>query len=213
MEQFFTPTQFQRLPDWSDFAEVQLDVSIEAFMNHSWDWSDLYAFTAGDEGEMWKCLWITEDTLMWFEDDNNYVDFDRLKDYAFLRASLAAKSGEVYNLILAKKNMDSPSSLPGGAFNIFWHAVTTSNCVELLLEDWSSYYCIEPCSSPALLQFMEASPSLEILQFVNFRFEEAHCRNFATLKRTDLEFTFKKCSFDARDALDAFIEWFRQAKS
>lgn len=33
------------------YSEVQLAVSIEAFLNHRWDWSDFRAIVAGDEDE------------------------------------------------------------------------------------------------------------------------------------------------------------------
>ena len=42
MEDFFTPTRrFQDRHDYilAGYTEVQLAVSIEAFMNHPWDWS------------------------------------------------------------------------------------------------------------------------------------------------------------------------------
>jgi hypothetical protein len=55
--------------------------------------------------------------------------------------------------------------------SIFWHAVTTSNCVTLRLEHWFSLF-IGLYSGPALLQFLEASPSLELLDSEDFDFEE-----------------------------------------
>jgi hypothetical protein len=90
------------------------------------------------------------------------------------------------------------ASLPAKASNIFWHAVTASNCVKLRVEHWFSWFRL--CSGPALLQFFEASPSLERLEFVDFDFEEAHCRAFATLERTGLEVIFEGCSFGAQGA-------------
>lgn len=69
MERFFTPTRRLRPIALSGYSEVQLAESIEAFMNHGWDWADFRAFvTGGDEGS--KYLWITEDTCTWVEDEN-----------------------------------------------------------------------------------------------------------------------------------------------
>ncbi len=56
------------------------------------------------------------------------------------------------------------------------------------------------------------SPSLKLLEFGNFDFEEAHCRALATLERTDLEVSFEECSFDAQGAKDIFIEWLRHSQ-
>jgi hypothetical protein len=146
--------------------------------------------------------------LIFVEDENNRNDFDLHEDYAFLQASLTAESGEKYELVLAIER--ESSSLPAGAFSIFWHAVTTSNCVKLKLDQWFRWF--GRCSGPALLQFLEASPSLELLELYNFAFEESHCRALVKLERTDLEVTFERCSFDAQGAKDAFIEWLRHSQ-
>ncbi len=68
------------------------------------------------------------------------------------------------------------------------------------------------CSGPALSQFLEASPSLELLEFMGFDFEEAHCCFLANLERTDLEVTFARCSFEAEGARGTFIEWLRYSQ-
>jgi hypothetical protein len=56
MEQFFSPTR--RLQDlWEqynedrtfNYAEVELVVPVEDFLNHRWDWEDLFDFAYGDE--------------------------------------------------------------------------------------------------------------------------------------------------------------------
>jgi hypothetical protein len=60
--------------------------------------------------------------------------------------------------------------------------------------------------------FYDASPSLELLEFENFVFDEAHCRAFPTLKRTGLKVTFEDCSFEAQGAKDTFIEWLRHSQ-
>jgi hypothetical protein len=64
MENFFTPAQRLAIEPL-DCTDVQLAVSIETFLNHRWDWSAFYAFATDIEGEMWKLLWITEETLIW----------------------------------------------------------------------------------------------------------------------------------------------------
>jgi hypothetical protein len=210
MEQFFTPTRW--LPEFGYYNEVQLAVSIEAFMNHSWDWSDFYAFVKGDEGEMWKILWITEDTFIFVvEDENSRMDFDLEEDYSFqLSATFTTPSGGTHKLVLAIDTRES-SSLTAGASSIFWHAVTTSNHAKLKLEDSSHSFGL--CSGPALSHFLEArSPSLELLELFNFYFKEVHCRALATLERTDLEVTLEECSFDAEGAKDTFIEWLRHSQ-
>jgi hypothetical protein len=207
MEDFFTPTRRLAIEPLG-FAEVQLAVSVEAFLDHSWDWSDLYAFVTGDEGAMRKCLWITEGTIIWVEDENNALEFEEMVDYSIQRATFTTPSGETHILVLAV-NKES-SSLSTDASSIFWHAVATSNCVKLQLEHFSSWFGL--CSGPALSQFLTASPSLELLEFVRFYFGEAHCRALATLERTDLEVTFEECSFNSRGAKDTFIEWLRHSQ-
>jgi hypothetical protein len=57
-----------------------------------------------------------------------------------------------------------------------------------------------------------ASPSLELLEFVDFILNEAHCRALATLQRTDLQVAFHFCSFEPRDARDTFIGWLRNSQ-
>jgi hypothetical protein len=218
MESFFTPTR--HLQDRHDYllgeplryTEVQLAVSIETFLNHPWDWSVFHAFATGDGREMWKFLWITEDTLLWVEDGNNGVNFVNLmQDYAIQQASFTAPSGETHVLFLAMKR--GSSSLSAKASSIFWHAMTTSNCVKLRLDHWHWFSgCIGLCSGPALSQFLEASPSLELLEFIKLDFEEAHCRAFANLERTDLEVTFQRCPFEAQGAKGTFIEWLRHSQ-
>jgi hypothetical protein len=157
------------------------------------------------EGEMWKLLWITEDTLIWVEDENNELDLEEMVDYAIQRTTFTATSGKTHELILAieKESM----SLSVGASSVFWRAVTTSNCVKI---NCSNRFGL--CSGSALSHFLEASPSLELLEFDFFSFEEAHCRALTTLERTDIEVTFQACRFDPRGAKDTFIEWLRRGQ-
>jgi hypothetical protein len=211
MEHFFTPTrrlQIRHDNIFAGYTEVQLAVSIEEFMSHRWDWSAFYAFATDDEGEIWKLLWITENTFICVEGEYTAVD-DQLENSAILRATFTAPSGETYDVVLA---VDKESaSLSAGASRIFWHAVTTSNCVKLRLDHWFSG-CIGLCSGPALSQFLEASPSLKLLEFVRFYFEDAHCRALATLERTGLKVAFNRCSIEAQGAKDTFIEWLRHSQ-
>jgi hypothetical protein len=208
MEHLFTPTQ--RLPaEIFGYTEVQLAVPIEAFLNHRWDWSDFRAFLAGDEGEMEKIIWITEDTFFWVEDENTQVGFDQVHTDGIQRATFTTTSGETHILILAKAGA---TATVNGAFNVFWHAVTTSNCVKLKLQNEYSWSGLWPCSGPALSKFLKASPELELLEFRSFDFKDAHCRALATLERTGLEVTFEMCSFDAQGAEATFIQWLRHSQ-
>jgi hypothetical protein len=212
MEDFFTTTR--RLQErhhnfGADYTEVQLAVSIEAFMNHPWDWSAFLAFVTGDEGEMWKALWITDNTFIWVEDEYTEMDFDQLEYSAILRASFTTTCGERYDLVLAMGYTET-ASLSAEAYSVFWHAVTTTNCVKLKLHHWDAADGL--CFGTALSQFLEASPSLELLEFQDFAFEEAHCRALATLESPDLEITFNGCSFDPGGAKDTVIEWLRRSQ-
>jgi hypothetical protein len=215
MEDFFRPSRSLQ-GDQYDFTldgytEVQLAVSIEAFMNHPWDWSAFFAFATNDEGDMWKLMWITEDMMVWVEDENTRMDFEYLfqNGYQIGRAAFTAINGETHVLALAKNTQSFP--LSAEVSSVFWHALTTSNCVNLRLKEWSNW-CTGLCSGPALLRFLEASLSLELLEFEDFDFEEAQCHAFTTLERTGLEVTFEGCSFDAHGATGTFTEWLRHSQ-
>jgi hypothetical protein len=164
MEDFFTPSR--RLQDLygdinDEYTEVHLSVSVETFLNHSWDWSDLCAFATDDEAAMWKIMWITGDTMIWVEDENTPMNFEHIleDEYQIWRAAFTATSGETRVLVLAT-DMES-ASLSAQASSFFWHALTTRNCVDLKLKQkyWSNWRN-GLCSGHALLQFLEASPSL-----------------------------------------------------
>jgi hypothetical protein len=214
MEHFFEP-RIRRLPTIEPhvYTELQLAVSIEAFLNENWDWSDFKTFVRGDEGEMWKIMWITEDTFIWIEDENTAVaqEFDQLEDYAIQRVTLTAPSGETHILAHAMDMYSAP--LSAGESSVFWHAVTTSNCVKLKLEKGYSWYGLySPALLNLLLQFHKAIPSLELLEFKGVVFKEAQCRSLAALERTGLEVTFQKCTFDALGVEGTFIEWLRHSQ-
>jgi hypothetical protein len=99
MENFFTPTRrFQDRHDYilAGYTEVQLAVSIEAFMNHPWDWSAFYAFAT--EGELWKLLWITDDTFICIEDKYTSLDLIlEMVDSAIQRATFTQQSAKYRN--------------------------------------------------------------------------------------------------------------------
>jgi hypothetical protein len=152
-------------------------------------------------------MWITENTFIWVEDENTELEFDELLyNVAYQSATFTAASGETHDLVLAK--IRNSGSLSPGVSSVFWHAVTASNCVKLKLER-SSFGL---CSLLALLQFLETSPSLELLELEGFAFKGDDCRTLATLERTGLEVTFEDYSFDAHGAKDAFIKWLRHSQ-
>jgi hypothetical protein len=215
MEQYFTPARrLQETLKPHGYTEVELaaSTSIEAFMNHRWDWSDFWAFlTTGDDegGEdgMWKVLWIAEDTLMWAEKENSRMTMDLTYKYATQRVKFTVPSGETHVLVLAKR---SSQAEPVGGSSIFWRAVTTSNCSKLSLSHRCSHYKLLP--GPDLLQLW-ASPSLELLKFDGVTFQDTHCLALATLQRTGLQVAFRRCSFKpSSNAKDAFIEWLRYSQ-
>jgi hypothetical protein len=215
MEQFFTPSQRLQIEPRHGYTEVKLAVSIETFLNHSWDWSDFWSFATGDGGEIRKIIvimdvaGIIEDTFIWVYDGNTRWDFDELRRLENQRAKFTTQSGETHFLYLA--GAGSSASLSAGASSVFWRAVTTSNCVELSLGNTRRGFN-HLLSETSLFQFLEASPSLRLLEFVSFAFKEADCRALATLEMTSIEVTFNICSFDVQGAEDTFIEWLRHSQ-
>jgi hypothetical protein len=165
MEHFFTP--IRRLQDWYDdaqisdeplgYTEVQLAVSIDAFLNHRWDFR---TFFTGGEGELWKVLWITQDACIWVEDQNNKLEPQLLENHVKQQASLTALSGETHVLFLASDFMNMSASVPTGASSIFWRAVTTSNCVKLKLDPGDGW--LRGCSEAPLLQFWKRVRRLSV---------------------------------------------------
>jgi hypothetical protein len=211
MEQFFVPSRRPRIEPHG-YTEVMLAVSVEAFLNHRWEWSDFRAFATGTGGEMRKIIMIIdvagiiEDTFIWVEDGNTRMELDELNHNAIQCATFTTPSGDTYALFLARAGSPAlePALVSAGAYSVFWRAVTTSNCVKLSLEntrDESDPYAIPETT---LLPFLEASPSLRLLEFEHFDFKEADCHALATLERTSVEVTFKNCSFDARGGEDTF---------
>jgi hypothetical protein len=210
MQRFFTPSPRRLLIEPHGYTEVTLAVPIEAFLNYRWDWSDFRAFATGDVGEMGKIMLIIEDTFIWVEDGDTRSKFDELNRHAIQCAKFTSPSDETHVLVLATVGSSASLSAGARASSIFWRAVTTSNCVKLNLENtrgWSN-----PLPETALLQFVEASLSLHLLEFGYFHFKEADCRALATLERKSIEVTFDHCSFDVQGAEATFIEWLRHSQ-
>jgi hypothetical protein len=213
VKHLFTPSQ--RLQDKFDmlydeehgYTEVQLDVSINEFLNHRSDWSDFQSFFTADEDVMGKIIWITEDTLFWIENENTEMELD-YRVRPIQRATFTTTSGETHHLVLANYYCDT-GPLSAGAFSVFWHVVTTSNSVKLKLI--YAHHGSVPLFETGPSQLLETRTSLEPLEFEGFAFEEAGCRALATLERTGLEVTFLACSFDAQSEGN-FIEWLRHSQ-
>jgi hypothetical protein len=193
MEDFFTPCR--RLRDQNGFnhfayVERELVVPIQTFLDHQWDWSDFRAFAA--TGEIWKILWIAEDTFISVEGPNAGGEFNQwLGESSIQRAMFTVPCGETHTVVLA--HLSYNASLEAGAFSILWRVVTTSNCVQLKLENTRRKF--GPCSDPALPHFLEASPSLRLVELKGFDFKGADCLTLVTLNRTDLKVNFDRCSF------------------
>jgi hypothetical protein len=216
MEQFFSPTRRlqDQLPTEESFEyeeldeleELELAVPVEEFLNHRWDWSDFRAFVMG--GEMPTIVWIAEDSFLWVTDDHTSEIFRGVKH---LSVKLTAANGAKDTLFLVKRSSHSSPSLLFGASSIFWHAVTTSQCVSLVLAGCSRG-SFGLCSGPTLSHFLNASTWLRDLQFADIDFEEDYCRALATLERTDITIRFWYCALDAQDAEATFIEWLRHGQ-
>jgi hypothetical protein len=233
MEDFFTPTR--RLRDQSngnevfERDEVQLSVPLEDFMMQPWDWSDLLSFITG--GQMRKIVWITEDAFLAIEDGsssynlvNNCFGYSAMMIAHLTPASRQTKylplagrlklplpmSCETKSLFIAMRT-GSALFLSAGLSNIFWRAATTSNSQTLDLATKVELFGL--CSAFSLSKLLEGSPLRSVsFKGYGFEFEEAHCRVLANLEKTDLEIQFLKCTLDAQDAEEAFIEWIRNAK-
>jgi hypothetical protein len=166
MEQYFTPTRRLQedptaAPAHHGYTEAELTAdSMEAFMNHRWDWSDFRAFVTGDEGEMW----IAKDTLIRAEKGNAMMGNELHFHFVAQRAQFKLNSGETHVLVPAKRSSHISSSLKDGASSLFWNAVTTSNGYKLSLSHQCSQFSMRICLVPTFFQVW-ASPSLELLKF------------------------------------------------
>jgi hypothetical protein len=218
MDQLCTPTRrYQDL--WEEctnapfeYTEVQLAVHVPEFLIYHWDWEALGAFLIG--GVTPKIMWITENTFLVVEENENDFDFDRSMRQSGARSCIVAKiqaaSGQEETLILAQLEREDIST--GGEVSIFWRALANSNSVKLTVQtglEANQYDMQVLPSGPILSQFLRESPSLQVLEFDMFDFKEEHCRALATLQRQDLKVVFSECSFKPKNAKDTFIEWFR----
>jgi hypothetical protein len=72
-----------------------------------------------------------------------------------------------------------------GEVDVFWRAITSRNIVQLRISRINGHVGLP--SGPVLSQFLLESPSLRILDFVGFHFEEEHWRALVALERMDLD--------------------------
>jgi hypothetical protein len=208
MEQLCKPTQrYQDLLEQDDdeitrtshfeCTEVQLDVSVEDFLVYDWDWKDLQAFLS-TRGVTPKMLWITEHAFLVVESgDTRY----HKENHDYIAANIQTMNGQEHVLILMQL-LGSDTPIPG--LNVFWHAVATSNSVQLTIRDAFGRYW-----SPLLWHLLQDSPLLRFLELDGFLLDGDNCRALATLQRADLEVRLSECKLEPGDAEGTFIEWFR----
>jgi hypothetical protein len=214
MEHFFSPTR--RLQDiWEEYsdadpfeyAEVQLAVPLEEFLNDHWYWEDICALASGDM--VGKILWITDDIFLVVNDAGSDVfHHGNFLCDSQLHASFMSTSGQEQTLTLATF-ADESSTVSTREVDVFWRALMGNNIGRVSIEsdDFDSRLGLP--SGPILSQFLRGSPLLQDVEFHGFIFEEQHCHALATLPRTDLVVTLRYCTFDPQGAEDTFIEWFR----
>jgi hypothetical protein len=215
MDQFFTPTRrYHDLCELGmdddlgpfEYTEMELAVPVEEFLVCDLDWKYLWAFLTG-AGVAQKILWITEDAFLVVENDENEFRFhDDAPDY-FLKADFQETSGREQSLILACASIDASI----GVADVFWRAITKCNSIQVAILDYYGYYIhVGLPSGPILSKFLRESPSLQVLKFNDFLFDEEHCRALSTLQRTGLEIKLFGCIIDPQESEEgAFIEWFR----
>jgi hypothetical protein len=210
MEQFFSPTRRLQViwevysdGDPFEYAEVQLAVPLEEFLNHQWDWEDICAFSSGDM--IGKILWITDDIFLVVGDTSGFLHGNFLCDFQ-LHASFMATSGQEQTLTLAAFG-DETITVSTREVGVFWRAITKNNSARVSIENVNHSSRLP--SGPLLSQLLRETPSLQHLDFQSFIFEEEHCRALATLPRTDLVVALSYCTFDPQGAEDTFIKWFR----
>jgi hypothetical protein len=216
MEEFFTPTR-RHQEYWAaldgdnppleprEFNEVELSIPVEEFLSYRWDWKELFAFVSCDAVR--KDIWITKDAFLCIEEmpiPNMHFDAGSLDDRMI--AMIQEVGGQEQLLILVHLNHPEISL---GETDVFWRAITTSNCVQLRIGNANR---VGLPSGPLLSQLLRESTSLQVLQFRGFDFKEEHCRALVTMQRTDLKIKLLNCAFEPQDAEHTFIEWFRHNK-
>ena len=137
MEQICTPTRRYQdtiYPDWDDddngdfdYAEVQLDMSVEDFLVYRWDWKDLHAFLTGDVKP--KLLWITENAFLAVNEDGE-TDASNYADY--IAATIQESSDLSYPALILV--VIHPSDDVTAELGVFWRAVATSKSVQLTIK-------------------------------------------------------------------------------
>jgi hypothetical protein len=214
MERFFTPTRRHEdifALDWDDdddpfleYNELELTVSVEDFLTYQWVWKDLRVFVSGDV--LCTILWISEYAFLVV----SLIDGDNFDTRTISNCSIEAwfqeTGGQEQTLNLASI-AHADTSLSAGEVDVFWHAIMTSNSVELNIQ--SNDLLGQP-SGHVLSQFLHGSTSLHELVFRGFHFKEEHCRALMTIQKTDLDVMICQCTLDPHDAVDTFIEWFRR---
>jgi hypothetical protein len=206
-----------------EYTEVQLVVSVEDFLNYHWDCADLLTFlTTGGAGENVnvkpKILWITEDAFLVVEESGSSgfnFEYDTLHDRfhakklsdRIVAQMQAPTSGKERTLSFT--HLNHPRMTDG--VDVFWRAISTSNSIQLDIQDYRGGY-LELPSGPLLSQFLRESPSLQVLEFNRFYLREEHCRALALLERTDLDIVLSNCVLDPKEAKDMFVEWARHKK-
>jgi hypothetical protein len=223
MEQICTPTRRYQDAffdhDWDDddgnfhYTELQLAIPVEDFLVYHWDWTDLKAFLTRDAKTI--MLWITEHAFLVVEEGG--LDMGRFEDHRYIAADIRVFTswqeqeqvlilGHEHALILVQTSL---SDKPTAELNVFWYAVATSNSVELRIKDELDSDDLGLPSGPLLSQFLRERPLHQFLEFDGLTFRKEHCRALATLERTDLRVSLRKCTLDPQDAEDTFIDWFR----
>jgi hypothetical protein len=214
MEQFFTstrPLRYDLLEEYPhgeapfECNEIELTVSIENFLVCNWDWTDLQAVLT--DGVTPKVLWITENKFVFVKENGNDSHFDLNRFNGYVDAIFQETSGQEQTLTLVRLDHDRDIRISNGEDGVFWRAITTSNCVKLMI--YNNDNRLELPSGPLLSKFLRKNLSLQRLDFQMFDFNEEHCHALATLERTDLVVTLSYCTLIPEDAEDVFIEWLR----
>jgi hypothetical protein len=209
MDQLFKPTiRFFYDDDNAPFeyAEVKLSVPVETFLNYSWDFADLCAFASSETKPI--IMWIGDGVVLTVDADFYLIELiysNRGCRSRRVLADLTLKNDQKHTLALFDLGCDPSLSTEEHA--VFWRAITTSNCVKLRMQQWL-------VSGSILSQFLEGSPSLQVLELDSIDFKEDHCRALASLQRTDLEVKLERCTLKPQhNAKECFIEWLRHSQS
>jgi hypothetical protein len=101
-----------------------------------------------DENEMWKVMWITEDTFIWAEDENYSMGHDFLSSYEIQRVTFTTLNSEKHLLLLAKDR--SSASPPVGASSVFLACCDNKQLLQTKVETLAQPLCAicwsQPCA-------------------------------------------------------------------